>query len=216
MAPARSRIHEGAGFGSVRLRGHDASIQAAATNAAARGLTLVEMLVVLVLVSLLGTLVLQGTGFFLDQFATVERIHRDASRTDLRNHWFASTVGAILPSRQAERRFVGESTYFEGVTLQPLAAASGQPSRIRWSIEGDRVLFAESGRQPWTILGGFDTELSFQYAGLSRQWHDWWSPEETREYIPRMVRLVSSDGRILWLARFELHPEPVANYREEF
>ena len=185
-------------------------------HAAARGLTLVEMLVVLVLVSLLGTLVLQGTGFFLDQFATVERIRRDMSRAELRNHWFTSTVGAILPSRQSERRFVGESTYFEGVTLQPLAAASGQPSRIRWSIDGDSVLYAESGTQPWTILGGHDTELSFQYAGSSRQWHDLWSLEESREYIPRMVRLVSSDGRVLWLARFDLHPEPVANYREEF
>ena len=185
-------------------------------QAATRGLTLVEMLVVLVLVSLLGTLVMQGTGFFLDQFATVERIHRDASRADLRNHWFASTVGAILPSRHAERSFVGESTYFEGVTLEPLAAASGQPSRVRWSIEGDRVLYAENGTQPWTILVGDDTGLSFQYAGTSRQWREWWSPDETREYTPRMVRLVSSDGRVLWLAHFDLHPEPVANYREEF
>ena len=216
MAPARSRIHKSTGTGTVRFRGQIASIQATAIHTAARGLTLVEMLVVLVLVSLLGTLVLQGTGFFLDQFATVERTHRDTSRAELRNHWFASTVGAILPSRQAKRRFVGESTYFEGVTLEPLAAASGLPSRIRWSVDGDRVLFAESGAQSWTILDGQDTGLSFQYADSSRQWHDWWSPEGTREYIPRMVRLVSSDGRVLWFARFELHPEPVANYREEF
>ena len=109
--------------------------QGRTTKAGARGLTMVEMLVVLVLVSLLGTLIIQGTGFFLGQFSTVKRVHREASLAALRDHWFASTVEAILPSRHATRRFVGDGTFFEGVTLQPLAAAAGQPLRVRWSIE---------------------------------------------------------------------------------
>ena len=31
-----------------------------------------------------------------------------------------------------------------------------------------------------------------------------------------MVRLVSSGGGPLWMARLDLFPEPVPNYREEF
>ena len=186
------------------------------TQAAARGLTMVEMLVVLVLVSLLGTLVIQGTGFFLGQFATVKRVHREAAHADLRDHWFASTVEAILPSRQEARRFVGDGTFFEGVTLQPLAAAAGRPLHVRWFIEGGRVLYSEHGVEPWTILGEQGGGLSFQYADSSRQWLERWPIEGSREHIPRMVRLLSSDGRTLWLAHFDLYPEPIPNYREEF
>ena len=177
---------------------------------------MVEMLVVLVLVSLLGTLVIQGTGFFLGQFATVKRVHREATQADLRDHWFASTVEAILPSRQETRRLVGDGMFFEGVTLQPLAAAAGRPLHVRWSIEGGRVLYSEQGAEPWTILGEKGSGLSFQYADSSRQWLERWPIEGSREHIPRMVRLLSSDGRTLWLAHFDLYPEPVPNYREEF
>lgn len=191
-------------------------VRSRTTQAAARGLTMVEMLVVLVLVSLLGTLVIQGTVFFLGQFATVKRVHREAAHADLRDHWFASTVEAILPSRQEARRFVGDGTFFEGVTLQPLAAAAGRPLHVRWSIEGGRVLYSEQGAEPWTILGEQGSGLSFQYADSSRQWLERWPIEGSREHIPRMVRLLSADGQTLWLAHFDLYPEPVPNYREEF
>ena len=177
---------------------------------------MVEMLVVLVLVSLLGTLIIQGTGIFLGQFATVKRVHREASLAGLRDHWFVSTVEAILPSRHAPRRFVGDSTFFEGVTLQPLGTAAGRPLRVRWSIEDGRVLYAENGAQPWTILREHDGALMFQYADSSRRWQEQWPVEGSREHIPRMVRLLSSDGRLLWLAHFDLFPDPVPNYREEF
>ena len=40
--------------------------------------------------------------------------------------------------------------------------------------------------------------------------------EDSRDRIPRMVRLVAAGGRTLWLAHLDLYPEPVPNYREEF
>ncbi len=191
--------------------------QAATGGGAVRsGFTLVEMLVVLVLVSLLGTLVIQGTGFFLGQYATVKRSHRESSLATLQQHWFGSTVAAMVPSRLAARRFAGDDHSFEGVTLQPLAAKAGRPVRVRWSIDAGSVLYTERGAQPWTVLSGHDRTLGFQFADSSREWHEAWPPNGSVEYIPRMVRLRSSDGRVLWLARFDLFPEPVPNYREEF
>ena len=187
----------------------------------ARGLTLIEMLVVLVLVSLLGTLMLQGTGFFLGKYSTVKRIHRDTSLAELRQHWFGSTLQAMVPSRVEARRFVGDAARFEGVTLQALAAEPGVPVRVRWSI-GDEggssaVLYAEEGTAPWTLLTSDDEALAFQYADSGRNWHAQWPlDEDAVERIPRMVRLVSAGDRTLWLARLALFPEPVPNYREEF
>ncbi|MDE0029704.1 MAG: prepilin-type N-terminal cleavage/methylation domain-containing protein [Deltaproteobacteria bacterium] len=191
--------------------------QAATGGDTIGGFTMVEMLVVLVLVSLLGTLVIQGTGFFLGQYGAVKRIHRESSLAALRQHWFLSTVAAMVPSRLATRRFTGDDRSFEGVTLQPLAARAGQPVRIRWSIDSGRVLYTEGGAQPWTVQSRHDRTLGFQYAGSSGEWHERWPPpHRSGEHIPRMVRLRSADGRVLWLARFDLFPEPVPNYREEF
>ena len=186
-----------------------------------RGLTLIEMLVVLVLVSLLGTLLVQGAGFFLGQYATVKRVQRDATLAELRQHWFVSTLQAMVPSKLEVRRFAGDASSFEGVTLQALAAEPGRPVRVRWSIGGaggsNAVLYTEGDAAPWTVLRADDHALAFEYADASRRWHPRWpAADGAPERIPRLVRLVSGEGRTLWLARLDLFPEPVPNYREEF
>ncbi len=187
----------------------------------ARGLTLIEMLVVLVLVALLGTLLVQGAGFFLGKYATVQRVHREATLAELHQHWFASTLQAMLPSRLEARRFAGGPASFEGVTLQALSAEPGRPVRVRWSLEGDggatAVLYQEESAAPWTVLRADAAGLAFQYADSAREWHDRWPvTDDALERIPRLVRLAAAGGRTLWLARLELFPVPVPNYREEF
>ena len=179
------------------------------------------MLVVLVLVSLLGTLLIQGGGFFLGQYATVKRVHRDSSLAELRQHWFVSTLQAMVPSKLESRHFTGDAFALEGVTLQALAAEPGMPVRVRWSIDGERgsqdVRYAEGNAVSWAVLSTEHGALAFQYADSERRWHERWPlADDARERIPHMVRLVSGEGRTLWLARLDLHPEPVPNYREEF
>ena len=197
------------------------AVSASLPRGAALGLTLIEMLVVLVLVSLLGTLLIQGAGFFLGKYATVQRVHREASLDELRQHWFVSTLQAMVPSKLETRRFAGDASSFEGVTLQGLRARSGDPARVRWSIDVDGgssvVLYEEGDAAPWTVLRADESALAFQYAGADREWRERWPvADDARERIPRMVRLVSSGGRPLWIARLDLFPEPVPNYREEF
>lgn len=104
------------------------------------GLTLLEVLVVFVLASLVATLLLQGAGFFLGQYDNVKRIGREASSEALQQRWFASTVQAMVPYLvEDRRRFVGDSTFFQGVTTQPLRARSGFPVATRWSIVTDET-----------------------------------------------------------------------------
>lgn len=185
-------------------------------------MTLLEMLVVLALVALLGTLIAQGLGFFLARYDTVQRVTRDAGQAGLHQHWFASSVQGMVPYRQLARQFTGDAVTFTGITTQPLAAESGMPVRARWTIEDDgvasHVLYQEDaaptndGASRWTVLRTPD-RVAFQYAGADGTWLDAWPAREVGERIPRMVRLVGPGG-VIWLARFELFPEPVANYSE--
>ena len=132
------------------------------------GLTLLEMLVVFVLVSLVGTLLIQGAGFFLGQYDNVKRIGRDASSEALQQRWFASTVQGMVPYLSPERNFAGDSAAFQGVTLQPLGARSGIPVAARWSIladdQGAAVVYAEQPSPCASDIRGGDSTAT-QVAG---------------------------------------------------
>ena len=184
------------------------------------GLTLVETMVVLVLASLLGTVIVQGTGFFLGRYTWVKRTQLEASETALCEQWFASTVAAVVPSYVEARHFVGNEAGFEAVTLQPLAAEPGHPAWIRWSIsetEPRAVVYTETGVAPWTALRLRAEAVAFQYADSAGRWYSLWPPTPAdRHRTPRLVRLTTAEDRTLLLASLDLFPDPVPNYREEF
>lgn len=65
---------------------------------------------------------------------------------------------------------------------------------------------------PWTVFESAEP-LAFEYAGLDGAWREYWPVEGRWEWIPRQVRLVTSDGRTVWTASFGLYQEPVPNPR---
>lgn len=184
------------------------------------GLTLLELLVVLVLTSLLGTLVIQGTGFFLGRYETATRVGKTSASIALQRHWFASTVGGMVPSVRATRRFEGRETAFEGTTLRPLAGQPGQPTRVRWSIDPNDagaalVVYAEEGRLTWTVLTVRKPGLSFEYADAAGRWYARWPLDPgSKQSLPGMVRLVSHAGDEIWAVRPDVFPRPVVNFRD--
>lgn len=190
------------------------------TGDPASGLTLLELLVVLVLASLLGVLVIQGTGFFLGRYERVAHVGRSSSQAVLQQHWFVSTVQGMVPSLRSGWRFEGDGTSIAGVTMQPLAAQSGRPVRVQWRIDpsddGSPVVrYAEEDGEEWTVLTATETEVSFQYADPAGRWHDHWPLDgRPRQALPGMVRLVAETGRTVWVARPALFPEPVVNFRD--
>ena len=184
------------------------------------GLSLLEMLVVLVLAALLSTLLIQGLGLFLSGMESVQRHSGRAAVAVMRQRWFASTVGAMMPYLDQQRAFVGDPTAFEGLTLASLTEEPGLPRRIRWFIADDgSVRYAEVGATrdegvEWTLLPATDAGLAFEYAGLDGGWRsEWRAMPNERQWIPSQVRLIGAGGQVLWLARLALHPVPVANFR---
>ena len=135
----------------------------------ASGLTLLEMLVVFVLASLVGTLMIQGAGFFLGQYDNVKRIGREAASGALHQRWFASTVHAMVPYWAEDMHFVGAPASFQGITTQPLRARSGIPVAARWSIVPDRavtaVVYAEQAAPCASFPPEWDTHAASAFGG---------------------------------------------------
>ena len=185
----------------------------AAGPARGRGLTLLEMLVVMVLVTLLGTLLLQGIGFFTGKYQVVKRARADLSLAGLQQHWFASSVRGLTPYGVEARRFVGNARGFQGITLAPLREEPGMPVTARWSIDADAgstLFYAENGGQPLTVLPANGEDLVFDYADSAYRWHDRWPVEAAEgEWTPTFVRLRAADRGPVWLARVQANPAPL-------
>ena len=177
-----------------------------------KGLSLLETIVVLALLSLLSTLLLQGLGAFADRYDTVQRVHRNASFAALRQHWFVTSVRGLVPVGVAARRFRGDAHSFQGTTVQPLAAESGLPARVRWRIEDgvrQTVMYAEDDADAWQVLASERDRLAFQYADAKGEWHAHWpAAGAPGEWIPSMIRLTAQDDDTIWLASVAASPRP--------
>lgn len=195
-----------------------------APRPAGRGFTLMEMLAVLTLVSLLGTLLVQALGFFAARYDAVKRSQREAGAVALAQHWFATAVGGIVPVGVRERKFRGDGSTFAGTTLQPLAGASGVPAEVRWTVARgtssvvyrEHGLAAAAGEIAWPLRVPGEDSLSFQYADAQGRWHDEWPvPEAPLEWTPSLIRLIGSERagapRTVWIARVEAASYPMPN-----
>ena len=188
------------------------------------GLTLVELLVVFVLLGLVSTLLFQGTGFFAARYETVQRLHREGSITGLQQHWFISTVQALVPYGREVRRFRGNATAFEGITLQPLVAEPGMPAGAQWYIDdqdGTRTVIYREERGPyaggveWPVYATAEPGLRFQYADAQGRWRVRWPVDDApTDWLPRAIRLVTPADGTVWVARVDPSAAPVITEEE--
>lgn len=184
------------------------------------GLTLLEMLVVLMLLGLLSTALLQGMAFFSAKYEAVQRWRQDAGQAMLRQHWFAWSVSGLAAYGVEARRFTGDGYSFAGISLQPLAADAGLPVEARWSLsaeEGDAAILRYQERSglsdegvDWLIAQFDDPELRFQYADRAGRWHDRWPlPEALEDWTPKAIRLSSASEAPIWLAQVSVTLDPI-------
>ena len=188
-----------------------------------RGLTLVELLVVLVLTSLLMTLVVQGLGTVLVNLDRVASYQQDVNRGLLQNRWFITSVSAVVAHSSSERSFTGDEEGFTALTLEPLATASGIPTMMRWhlvpsSTGGLDVIYSEGDRISWRLASLPFSQAEFEYFSREQGWVGSWNQQDIRnEYIPRQVRLRRRDGEedVFWLANLHNFHLPLIDYRNE-
>lgn len=163
-----------------------------------QGLTLVEMLVVIVLVSLVATLLVQGLG---NAMALYQRISSEQYR---RHHeamvlgWFRDVVSAAVPNRVGEQHFQGKSGSLSLASFQPLLSEQAINSDLAWSISPDApytLKYQEAGKRITLPLNTSQRPF-FEYLDEARRWHPRWPLTQGSDRLPRAVRL-SLGGRLI-------------------
>ena len=168
-----------------------------------RGLTLLEMLVTLVIVSMVVSIFWQMMG----QAARVERLLEGAQLRSLavsvRAEWIRAALAAMLPGRAGSAElFQGESRSLQGLSTETPGYPGGGLTELRLSFDFDRErgatrlqLFtpeigSDGAARDMTVLLSWPGNTGrFRYLDRSGKWHDRWPPA-TLAVVPALPAAV--------------------------
>lgn len=158
----------------------------------ARGFSLLEAMVTLVVIALVATLLMQSLVHVLGMRERVLRHERDARVAALHERWFRDSVAAAAADRPGEvPAFRGEATAMDFLSLDPLR--SGAAARVGWRLvdaERGRQLMYVEGATDWPLASAGLDDAAFAYLDAAGRWHEAWPvPEQPAEILPRAVRL---------------------------
>ncbi|MBT0585048.1 PulJ/GspJ family protein [Alteromonas oceanisediminis] len=147
------------------------------------GFTLLEMMVVLVLVSLITVLLMQGFSFVV---SLQERIRQQLvliQNIELREQWFRLVVRSYHRGRDADNdSFTGESDVFSGLALQPLNGQIGMPTNITWRINNEQkrsiLTYQEAQYEPVEVMSWTSEKPEFRYIDADGEVSKSWPPDE--------------------------------------
>ena len=165
------------------------------------GLTLIEMLVVLIIAAMALALGFQSLGQWRRADAAVSNLTAENRQTILVRSWLQSAIRALHPV--AEHPFEGDSEGWKGVTLQPVFLSQGGATETRWEVRMQNGFLQlgtlEAGSDHVFMLPG--TSGSFEYLDATGRAHPRWPPAlGQHSHLPSAVlfRLETSGGLRIW------------------
>ena len=164
------------------------------------GMTLMEVLVTLVLISLATMLMFQTLGSYRIAKARVAAQSGTVDRRALFEAWFRESVRGLHATRRVA--FKGSGSQFEGMTLAPASGATGAGRVLRWTVRerarGEwRIAYAEDGKEQWDLAFADTRAASFAYLDAAGKLHEAWPPAlGLQEELPGAVvlRRTAGDG----------------------
>lgn len=154
-----------------------------------KGFTLLEMMVVLVLVSLITVLLMQGFSFVVGLQERIRQQLVQIQDTELREQWFRAVVRSFHRGRSTDdAQFVGSAEQFSGLVLQPLINDTGMPTKVYWAIERDGsefiLTYQEEQLEPATIMRWSTESPEFRYMDDSGNLTATWPPTAADAALP--------------------------------
>ena len=163
------------------------------------GLSFLELLVVIVIVSLVSTVLVQGLGFGLSLYQKVESRRVNNHNRVLVNHWFVTSSSALLASTGEVVSLQGVGDRFAANSFNALANGAGLVTPISWQLIEDKngsVLEYQQAGEVF-ILGPLEKVHRFEYQDHGGDWHSRWPLQGgAASMLPAAVRVVDAAGRL--------------------
>lgn len=164
-----------------------------------RGLTLLEMLVVLLIAGMAIALGFQSLGQWRRANTAIAGISGATQQTTLTESWLESSLRSLFPVQ--EETFEGTAQRLTGVATQPVQSHQGGATTVSWSIHEDgpvrSLRLNEGGKELDLPLPGV-TKATFSYMDKEGRMHEQWPPKlGLHDHLPAMIVLEQEmdDGR---------------------
>lgn len=194
-----------------------------------RGMTLLELLVVMTILALVTSLLMQGFGTALGTYERVQRRQSEGMPLELGYRWFSETLSGTQAELDAPRHFSGDARQLGGVTHRPLRGANGQVSFFSWKLsEMQNGELQLSYHQPngvdWVIYRWpAGTRGRFIYRAPNGSAADRWPPSASTLQPPSdgsipgavALEITSREGlQLRWYANLPGRTYPRLDYRD--
>ena len=168
-------------------------------NRTQSGLSFLELLVVIVIVSLVSTVLVQGLGFSLSLYQQVESRRVNNHKRVLVNHWFVTSSSALVASTGEVVSLQGVGDRFAANSFNALANGAGLVTPISWQLIEDKngsVLEYQQAGEVF-ILGPLEKVHRFEYQDHGGDWHSRWPLQDgAASVLPAAVRIVDAAGSL--------------------
>lgn len=178
------------------------------------GLTLLEMMVVLLIAGMAMALGFQSLGQWRRADAAINNIQGATQQGTLTEGWLRSSLRSLIPIDEVP--FRGTSSMLEGVCVSPVLSHQGGAGNVQWKINHDAsgvVLALSEGDDRLDLPLPDTVSASFGYMDKAGKIHADWPPKlGLADHLPSAIilRQVSASGREqIWAARIAGALSPV-------
>lgn len=168
-----------------------------------RGLTLLEMMVVLMIASMAIALGFQSLGQWRRANVAISSISGAVQQSTLIESWLKSSLRSLIPVE--DQPFKASATELEGIAIQPVLSHQGGATLVKWEVQPaqkhwELVLHENQKR---TSLPLIDVKTaSFAYIDKEGRAHSQWPPKlGQHDHLPTaiLLRQEMADGYLsLW------------------
>jgi len=166
---------------------------------------LVELLVVMVIAALISAVVLSAFERVLDIRLRLAAFLDGVEAPTLVADWFRGSVGGLVPDAAAGHdRFAGNARRLTGLSLAPLNATAGVPTKITWEVvfdenAGRSYLRYRNGEERKETIASWPGDYGgLHYCGSDLVCHDAWPLDDRLTQLPALVRLDALKGSEAW------------------
>ena len=143
-----------------------------------QGLTLLEMMVVLLIAGMAITLAFQSLGQWRRANASISSISGATQQTTLTESWLQGSLRSLIALEKTP--FEGTAERLKGVEAQPVQLQQGSSTDVQWSIgeeDGVRQLLLEEGERHLALPLPGAASATFEYLDNDGRTHAQWPPK---------------------------------------
>ena len=153
----------------------------------------------IVIVSLVSTVLVQGLGFGLSLYQKVESRRMSSHKRVLVNHWFSTSSSALVASTGGQVSLEGAGDRFAANSFNALAEGTGVATLISWKLidyhKGSVLEYQQAGEI--FISRPIAGSHRFEYRDHGGDWHSRWPlKDNVASVLPAAVRIIDAAGSV--------------------